>query len=140
MMSASCTSDGARPCVCRAHGGRGRRQRHVHTREGHHLDRDRTLHAIGRRADDCRPGRLAVDLPEQTVERRDVAVEDVSDLLSYLYADTASDTVVFSGANVYIQSGEGSTDDNCDFYDETTGTYAGSCSADRVHRPRTCRP
>ncbi|MEL6349492.1 MAG: hypothetical protein AAFV53_40690 [Myxococcota bacterium] len=60
----------------------------------------------------------------------DVAVDDLSDLLGYLSVDTENNMVMFSGANVYIQSGEGSTDDNCDFYDESTETYGSPCDAE----------
>ncbi len=38
-----------------------------------------------------------------------VVTDGVSPLLDYLSVDTADDSVVFSGANVYVQSGSGST-------------------------------
>ena len=39
----------------------------------------------------------------------DVVDSELSDLLTYLTVDTSLDSVVFSGANVYVQSGAGST-------------------------------
>ncbi len=46
-----------------------------------------------------------------TVEGRvDDVVAETDDLFAYLSVDTSSDEVVFSGANVFVQSGAGSTD------------------------------
>jgi hypothetical protein len=47
-------------------------------------------------------------------------------LRTYLTVDTDNDTVVFSGANVYIQSGSGYTDDNTSgWYGDGSGTLTG---------------
>ena len=42
----------------------------------------------------------------------DAVDSDLQDLSSYLSVDTSSDEIVFSGANVFIQSGSGYTDDD----------------------------
>jgi len=45
-----------------------------------------------------------------TLDSLDVRDPALDDLLRYVSVDTANDAVIFDGANVYIQSGEGRTD------------------------------
>jgi hypothetical protein len=51
-----------------------------------------------------------VDIADLTTTVAALGSVDVGDLFTYLTIDTATNSVIFSGANVYVQSGSGATD------------------------------
>src|SRR5204863_296283 len=80
---------------------------------------------------------LAVDVADLSSSLDTLGVTGLSDLFSYVTVDTSTNSVIFSGANVYVQSGSGATDGAVNGlgnlivgYDETAD-YLGYGESDR---------
>ncbi|MEL6345062.1 MAG: hypothetical protein AAFV53_18250, partial [Myxococcota bacterium] len=73
------------------------------------------------------------DVEDDYLNSDDVDVDAVNDFFSYVTVDTANDLVVYTGANVVIQNGDGSTDTENGVGNLVVGYLGDSAGGDGSH-------